>query len=113
MGVIYEMVCDSCKKDKKTHKYIGETSRHLRQRIKEHISSINGNKLVSALSIHAIDNEHSFDFEGVKILDYEKNWTKRKIKESLYILKDIDNCVNFKMDSENISECYSLIVSLL
>ena len=28
-------------------------------------------------------------------------------------IKKIDGCVNFKMDSENISECYSLIVSLL
>ena len=65
------------------------------------------------MSIHAIDKEHSFDFEGVRILDYEKNWTKRKIKESLYILKNIDECVNFKLDSENISECYSLIDSLL
>ena len=42
-----------------------------RQRIREHtMSSVNGNKLVSALSIHAIDNEHSFDFEGVRIRDY-------------------------------------------
>ena len=55
---------------------------------------------------------NSFCFEKVRILDYEKNWTKRKIKESLYILKNISECVNFKMDSENISECYSLIVSL-
>ena len=78
------MVCDTCKKDKKAHKYIKETSRLLRQRIKEHVSSVNGNKLVSDLSIHAIDNKHSFDFEGVRILDYEKNWTKGKIKESLY-----------------------------
>ena len=107
------MVCDTCIKDKKAHKYIVETSRLLRQRIKEHVTSVNGNKLVSALSMHAIDNKHSFDFEGVRILDYEKNWAKRKIKESLYILKDIDDIVNFKMDSENISECYSLIVSLL
>ena len=107
------MVCDTCKKDQKAHKYIGDTSRLLRQRIKEHVSSIYGNKLVSALSIHVIDNKHSFDFEGVRILDYEMNWTKRKIKESLYILKNIDECVNFKMDSENISECYSLIVSML
>ena len=100
-------------KIKKAHKYIGETSRLLRQKIKEHVSSANGNKLVSAFSIHAIDNKHSFDFEGVRILDYEKNWTKRKIKESLNILTNIDDCVNFKMDSEIISVCYSRIVSLL
>ena len=78
MGVIYEMVCDTCKKDKNAQEYIGKSSRLLRQRIKKHESSVNGNKLVSALSIHAIDNKHSFDFEGVRILDYEKNWTKRK-----------------------------------
>ena len=108
MGVSYEMVCDTSKKYKKAHKYIEETSRLLRQIIKEHVSSVNGNKLVSALSIHAIDNEHSFDFEGVRILDYMNNWTKGKIKESLYILKNIDECVNFQMDSENTSECYSL-----
>ena len=85
-------------------------------RIREHVSSVNGNKLVSALSIHAIDNKHGFNFEGTRILDYEMNWTKRKIKESLLlknILKNVDDCVNFKMDSENISRCYSRIVSLL
>ena len=77
MGVIYEMVCDTCQEDENAHKYIGETSRLLRQRIREHVSSVNGNKLVSTLSIHAIDNKHSFDFEAVRILDCEKNRTKR------------------------------------
>ena len=75
------------------------------------MSSVNGNKLVSALSIHAIGSKYSFDFEGVKFLDYEKNWTKRKIKGVTVYIKNIDECV--KMDSENISECYGLIVSLL
>ena len=76
------------KDKKKAHKYIGETSSLLRQRIKEHVYSVNGNKVVSALSIHAIDNKHSFDFKRVRILDYEKNWTKRKIKRvPLYIEK--------------------------
>ena len=35
MGVIYDMVCDTSKEDKKAHKYIGETSRIFKQRIKE------------------------------------------------------------------------------
>ena len=62
--------------------------------VREYVSSVNGNTLLSALSIFAIDNKHGFDFERVRILDFEKNWTKRKIKESQYILKNIDECVN-------------------
>ena len=65
------------------------------------------------MSIKAIENGLSFNFEGTRILDSEINCTKRKIKESLCILKNLDDCVNFKIDSENISDCYSLIVSML
>ena len=32
MGFIYEMVCDTCKKENKAHKYIGETSRLMRHK---------------------------------------------------------------------------------
>ena len=75
-------VCDTCKKGKKAHEYIGETSRLLSQKIREHASSISGNKLVS---IHTIENGHSFEFNRRRILDCEMNRTKSEIK--VYIKK--------------------------
>ena len=41
--------------------------------------------------------------------ELDKNENKRVVE----YIKNFDDCVNFKMDSENISECYNLIVSML
>lgn len=80
--VIYKLEC-SCNKV-----YIGETSQWLSNRIKQHISDCkNVNK--TALADHSIYNQHSFNFNKVKILDTESSTKARRHLESIYITKNI------------------------
>ena len=67
------MVCHTCKKENKADKYEywGEISRLLEQRIRENKWSIIKKKILLPLSIHTIENEHSFNFEGKIIFDFE------------------------------------------
>jgi len=105
-GVIYEITCNDCQKS-----YIGQTKQYLKDRLKQHASTVKlANKKQhdkTALSQHAVKERHHFNFQNTKILDTEANYYKRIIKESLYIQKNIDNVVNFKTDTNNISIAYN------
>ena len=64
-----QISCGSCIKIKQKPKvYIGQTKRKLRDHIKEHFNSVALNQMVSALAVHAIDENHEFTFEEPKIL---------------------------------------------
>jgi len=79
---IYEISCSSC-----PSKYIGETSRNLKTRLKEHIADIRHNRVTtSAVALHCAENpSHTIDSNCAKLLEIEKNCFRRKFKEALYI----------------------------
>jgi hypothetical protein len=52
---IYALTCKICK-----HKYIGHTSRELKQRYQEHTRYITNNNPQSALALHILDNKHEY-----------------------------------------------------
>jgi len=104
-NVIYKIDCRDCPKT-----YIGQTKQYLKNRTKEHQNSlrkINENR--TALSNHAIENLHNFDFNNVQILDYEINYKKRNIKEMIHI-KKTKNTVNFRTDTDNLSSVYNNLI---
>ena len=39
----------------------------------------------SGISRHVVETGHDIMWDDVKILDYERNWSKRKVKEGFYI----------------------------
>ena len=81
-GLVYQYEC-SCKRV-----YIGETGRSLRTREREHKRAIrNGDENHSGISKHVLESGHCMQWEGVKILAYEANCRKRKIKEGIFIAK--------------------------
>lgn len=103
--LIYKIDCLECPKT-----YIGQTKQYLKNRIYEHKNSIkNTNQNLTALSKHAIDNLHNFDFNNVQILDYEPNHKKRNIKEMIQIKKN-NNTLNFRNDTENLSTIYNNLI---
>ena len=68
--------------------YIGETSNPLQHRLKQHCrSSYNRND--SAVFKHIIASEHQIDVNFVTILDRQKNWLKRGVKEAVWVRKKI------------------------
>ena len=76
-GLVYHIKCQNCH-----HNYIGETSRNMGIRFKEHTTR---KGTVSAVKEHLEDSQHSCSLKNVKILDREDDWHRRKIKEAIMI----------------------------
>ena len=81
-NVIYKVSCIDCEST-----YIGQTKNYLKDRIASHIRSIQKGSHETALSQHSINKLHKFNFQNVKILDYEQKTTSRLFKEMICIKK--------------------------
>ena len=91
-GLVYQYECRECNKV-----YIGETCRSIKSREKEHKRAIrNMDENHSGISKHVLETGHSIAWEGVKILAFETDWRKRKIKEGIYIEKAKGHVLNTK-----------------
>ena len=81
-GVVYQYQCQ-CGKI-----YVGETGRTLGTREMDHRRAISkGNADHSGISKHVLETGHEIAWDEVRIVCYESNWHKRKIKEGYYISK--------------------------
>ncbi|KAI8510762.1 hypothetical protein Bbelb_116780 [Branchiostoma belcheri] len=73
-----------CEEPNCNNTYIGETSRPLEVRYKEHCRP-SANDYSSAIFQHLQHNQgHSFKFESTDILDRETRWWERGVKEAIY-----------------------------
>ena len=62
-GVVYQVNCKQC-----DAAYIGQTGRHLYERIKEHRSAVKkGYTRQSGIAEHAYEKHHDIDWDGVQI----------------------------------------------
>ncbi|KAI8510307.1 hypothetical protein Bbelb_112230 [Branchiostoma belcheri] len=80
-NVIYRLKCEEpdC-----NNTYIGETSRPLKVRYKEHCRP-SANGYSSAIFHHLQHNQgHSFKLESTDVLDRETRWWERGVKEAIY-----------------------------
>ena len=82
-GVVYRIpcVCGAA--------YIGETGRNLKLRLSEHKRSVKN----KGLAVHVKLTNHKIMWDNAEVLTNEPNWTKRKVKEALYI-KRTDKTLN-------------------
>ena len=105
--IVYSVPCkgDDCKAV-----YIGQTKRFLKKRLREHKNNIreSPNKQ-NALTKHAIEKDHFFDFDKTKILANEQNYKKRLLLEMCHIV-GTDDAVNLRTDVENLSKIYNPIL---
>ena len=60
-----------------------ETKRTLNIRAKEHITAIKSASKRSHTAEHCRKYSHDFDWKHKKVLDFEKNWKTRTIKEAI------------------------------
>lgn len=65
------------------------------------------NKQYTALSIHATENKHKFDFDNTKIIDTENNYNKRL---EMINIKQNHKSINFRTDVDNLSSIYSNLI---
>ena len=61
-----------------------ETKRALNIRAEEHITAIKSASKKSHTAEHCWKYNHDFDWEHKKVLDSDKNWKTRTIKELIY-----------------------------
>lgn len=102
-NVVYSIDCKDCPKC-----YIGTTGQKLCKRVRQHeLDVINNRRRKSALASHSISQNHSFDFDGVKVIERERQYRKRCLLEELRI-KASSKCVNIKsIESRNVSDIYT------
>ena len=103
---IYSIPC-SCNK-----LYIGETSRSMETRFKEHSTDLRHNRYKKfALAEHAFITGHHICLENAKVIAREDNLFKRKIKEKIEINLN-ENCLN-RDDGAKISDSWKPLLQSL
>lgn len=103
--------CIKCKNCDAT--YVGETKRSLKTRISEHEANIRRpSQTNSVITEHRVNADHDFDWNNIKILDTEENWSCRRMSEMLHI-KMQKNPLNKVEDCQNLNSVYEdLLLSL-
>ena len=90
-NVIYQINCKNCDK-----KYIGETKKMLKDRVKEHKSYVNNKNKLSLIYKHANETTHNFDFDSAKVLAQNNHRNSRRLLESFYTATT-SNAINRSM----------------
>ena len=79
--VVYQIPCSDC-----DYVYIGQTKRGLKSRLADHRRATSQLRPeLSALCEHAMDFNHTIDWEKSEILKVENNYSKRLISEAWFI----------------------------
>lgn len=106
-NVIYKIPCHGDGQNLCEKSYIGQTKNYLKTRLSQHSSDLRNppHGEVTALVAHFADLGHTPDFDNVKILSKEQNYSRRTTLESLHICNE--KSYNFRRDTRNISSIYA------
>ena len=85
-GVVYMYTGRSVENATRCTVYVGETARRANERKQEHERDLRQVNMRSAISERCHTSNHQPDFDSFRVLDVEKDWRRRKIKESLFIM---------------------------
>jgi len=100
-NVVYKIVCNNCDAS-----YVGQTKRQLKTRVNEHVKNIvQDESKHSVITKHILQENHTFDWLNVQILDFESNYFKRLVSEMIYI-KTQSNGLNSMEDIECLDSSY-------
>ena len=77
-GVVYHIQCPEC-----DQVYIGETSRPMGVRLKEHLKT--DGSITSAIGEPIRETGHPIGVENIKVLGRDSDWHTRKVKEAIEI----------------------------
>ena len=98
LGIVYQLPCstDGC-----NWTYVGESSRSLPERKREHMRAVREmDVLRSEVAKHATECSHEIGFSEMKTIDKETNWRKRIVKESWWT-KTLSSCNRTKHTISN------------
>ena len=99
---VYKIECECAAK------YIGQTTRALKTRVKEHKDAIKktqdeSNKNHNRLALHAQKTNHKVDFENVSVVHFENKWNKRLVAESMAMIAN-ENVIS--QSSRNVDKIF-------
>ena len=119
-GVVYKVKCNNCEKV-----YIGETGRKLETRIQEHRKDVetaeqgvrtrrsrsetSQEQNKSAITDHTVSQNHVPNWTDIEVLDKEQDYTKRQIKEAIWIRRNIT--INRDEGAYNLSHVYDCLTA--
>jgi uncharacterized protein (UPF0335 family) len=86
---VYKITCNDC-----SSCYVGQTTRSINTRIKEHSRAFRGLSNHSEMADHCIAQNHSFDMDSVKVLHSESKYRKLIALETLEIHKNKHHIIN-------------------
>ena len=95
-GVVYKIKCKDC-----DSVYVGQTSRALKTRVKEHTKAIATLDKNSLLAKHHVFHGHQIDLENVEIIDRSSARRQRLILEAWHSVRD-KNSINEHIALPNI-----------
>lgn len=101
-GLVYYVKCNDCEGN-----YIREAKQMLEKRYTQHNNDVQQRHRSTVFYEHGTERGHAFDFEGTGIVCFEENDTKRKIRETIEIIRH-DTAVNFESNStDTVLEMYT------
>lgn len=103
--VVYKATCDC------GVSYIGQTKQSLKCRIYQHNNDAKkqNTESHSALSNHIRTSQHTITSDNFRILEKEKNTTKRRIMEMIHIKKS-NNTLNKQTDTDYLQNIYDFLL---
>jgi len=87
-GIVYKIRCKSCDSI-----YVGQTSRALKSRVKEHAKTIATLDENSLLAKHHVLHNHEIDLGNMEIVDRSPTWRQRLFLEAWHSVRD-KNSIN-------------------
>ncbi|KYN07135.1 hypothetical protein ALC62_01943, partial [Cyphomyrmex costatus] len=107
-NVVYKIKCKDCDAF-----YVGQTSRKLKTRIKEHKNNLHSTSgTFSVVSGHRLHHSHDFDWDDTQILDVESSYNRRIISENIHI-KLQKNGLNIQNECDSLNHTYNDILDKL
>ncbi|XP_050497247.1 uncharacterized protein LOC126878721 [Diabrotica virgifera virgifera] len=105
-NVVYQIPCNNC-----NLVYVGQTARNLGSRLVSHRSDSRLYPERSALAEHVNKEHHKMNYESVRVLASESNYTKRLFLEMAFISQN-SNAMNKRSDINQLSSIYSYLLCL-
>ncbi len=78
-GVIYQFSCKGC-----NAKYVGETGKTLKTRMKQHKAAIRNRYMSYLITVHSLDTGHQFAFDEAQIIGQAQTKAGRLFMEAIY-----------------------------
>ena len=111
-GIIYHIPCAGVNGEACAASYVGESSRCLSARFREHESGRASSQgiFASAVAQHASETGHLFRFEDASTLDTDSNWYTRGIREAVFI-RALKPNLNRDQGRHDLSEIYNALIN--